>query len=144
MAIELSIDMDQLIFCLQNQDALQESYLDLETGNIVALDDALSNDDETPDLTDERRFLPIVPIPSGMAYQMMQDFITTIEDMSLKKILSDSLNRKRPFRAFKDALLPFPELEDEWYNFEEDLLKLHALDWLKQNQVSLMDDKSGL
>ena len=67
-------------------------------------------------------------------YEMMEDFIETIEDTKLQNQLYTSLNGSGAFRSFKDTCINF-NIINAWYKFRDKKYKDLAINWCKDNNI---------
>ena len=67
-------------------------------------------------------------------YQMMVDFIETIENKEIKDNLQRLIQGKGAFRRFNDYCLEINIIQD-WYDFKEQKYKEIAINWCKQNEL---------
>ena len=67
-------------------------------------------------------------------YEMMKDFVETIEDTKLQNKLYLSLNGRGAFRRFKDTCINF-DIIDDWYKFRDKKYKEIAISWCKENDI---------
>jgi hypothetical protein len=138
----IHVDMDELIFAMQNHDGLIDNYLDTETGTIIPLGDDLDilDDDEWGEKIEEDesgRFLYIKPFDSQDGYRIMEDFIESLTDTEVKQKLSNAIQMSKPFRRFKDQLLAYPEIRERWFTYEEKQLREYILGWLADNGIQI-------
>jgi hypothetical protein len=93
------------------------------TGDMV--DEGLSSEE-----LEERCFVAVEMADSHRGYRDMEDFIATLEDEKVRAALFHAIERKRPFRHFKDALYDYPKVQEGWYAFHEKRMRHHAVTWL--------------
>jgi hypothetical protein len=112
-------------------------YLDLVTSEVILdLDEDVTGvtgidwDDEE----NEDRYLEIPEFTSDDAYRLMEKFANQVADDKAHSKLFNALNRRKPFRNFKDALFDLG-LRDEWYDFEKKNAQADIKDWLEINKV---------
>lgn len=102
--------------------------------------------DEEPDLPDwmfdemdlalevllnrEERYIRIPERKSSVAYQVMADFVETVENSVLRDELRRALNGKGAFRNFKDALLDYPKERKRWHGHNAKAIKREIKEWL--------------
>lgn len=86
-------------------------------------------DDE--DATDN--LLPIPQITSNEAYDSMDRFAEKQEPAVAEKLI-DVLNRRKPFRNFKEKVIQLG-IEDEWYTFEQSDAKEAIFDWMNDLNI---------
>ncbi|QUW22936.1 hypothetical protein JSQ81_04995 [Sporosarcina sp. Marseille-Q4063] len=80
------------------------------------------------------QFLVRIPqITTDEAYDLMVKF-AEMQDSTVTVQLMDVLNRRKPFRSFKDKLGE-QGIGDKWYEFENDYAKNRMLEWLKEVQI---------
>ncbi len=146
MPRKLNIDIDYLINVMQMHDRLNEYYIDLETGKIVcdeelpddynlSEDDLLSEDVSIDYESDRYLWIPV--FESSKAYRFMEDFIYELENEEARKKLVYAIQGKKPFRRFKDALQAFPDIEKQWYGFEEKRMKEYIVEWLHEYDIAI-------
>jgi hypothetical protein len=134
---KLKIKRDDFVMALTFHFELSESnsYLDTETGEIVfPSDDA---EEETPqDIDDNPRYLWIEPIEAHESFRIMEDFVASVGDSKAAARLADALDRPKPFRRFKDALLD-PALRQAWFAFEGAAHASLAQAWCEANEIEV-------
>jgi hypothetical protein len=134
----ISVDIGELSFALSSHDV--EHYLDLQTGDVFPWFEDCAEDDEVIAAAMEEtpeRFLMIDPISSHEGYRWMEDFAATQPDELVREALLDALDRPKPFRRFKDTLLSYPEVREEWFRVEEQHLLEFARAWLEIEEVDV-------
>jgi len=100
-------------------------------GNSFDLNNEL-NEDELDALYSES-----IPLPSHFdinEYQIMKDFIETIDDLLLYKQLLIAINGQGAFRRFKDTCINF-NIIDKWYEFQNKRYEEIALKWCQNNKI---------
>lgn len=65
-------------------------------------------------------------------YQIMVDFIDTIEDNEIKKNFQRLIQGKGAFRRFKDYCVEI-DLIKNWYDYKNEKFRKIAIDWCNQN-----------
>lgn len=90
------------------------------------------NEDELDELFEKSIMLPTRYDINE--YEMMKDFVETIEDIRLQNQLYISLNGSGAFRRFKDTCINFDIIND-WYKFRDEKYKEIAINWCKENNI---------
>ena len=90
------------------------------------------NEDELDELFEKSIMLPTRYDINE--YEMMVDFVETIEDTILQNQLYISLNGSGAFRRFKDTCINF-DIIDTWYKFRDKKYKELAINWCKDNNI---------
>jgi hypothetical protein len=138
----LKIDLDELIFALETNDPMIDSYLDLETGDVVTTVDG-NVEDDIADLLEEHpeRFCFIRPLPSREAFRIMENFAEEVEQNGIRARLFNALGSRHPFRTFKDVLQDYPELRVEWFAFNNEAMRELAERWLEEEEIAAVFTK---
>ena len=93
------------------------------------------SEDEIDELFEESIILPTQYEINE--YQIMVDFIETINNLEIKNNLQRLIQGKGAFRRFKDYCLEMNIIQD-WYNYRNEKYKEIAIDWCKQNELEYM------
>lgn len=72
-------------------------------------------------------------------YQIIKDFINSLEDGTIKEQLFIVIQGPGAFRRFKDSCINF-EIIDKWYKFREENYYELAKEWCLWNSVTYIDD----
>ncbi len=78
-------------------------------------------------------------IPSHEAYEIMEDFAMSQPEAVAERLL-DALSRRRPFRAFSDAIKR-ENLSTAWYEFKDMAIRKYAEDVLDELDVTVEDGR---
>ena len=92
---------------------------------------------------DSDRFVEIPTADSREGYRDMEDFVETVEDDRVAKLLQFALDGPRPFRRFKDALYSYPTEQQRWYSFKAARLRERVVEWLALYDIEPADDPDG-
>ena len=134
------VNVNELIMALESTDAEVEWYLDLNTGAVVPVADELL--DEDPSMaealeSEPDRFFAIEPISSHEAFSIMEAFVTGLPQGAPTARLAAALSQRRPFRHFKDALLEWPHIREQWFRSHNARMRKVAENWLTENDLSV-------
>ena len=135
----LLIDADEMVAALENHDDESQYFLDLRTGEILLLiDESIvgPNDDLEMQLEAEPdRYREINPISSSDAWQVMADFIEQLPDGEAGQMLARAVGLNHPFRRFKDILLDYPKIREQWFVFHERAMLELVRKWLEEEGI---------
>ena len=94
-------------------------------------------DEEEAELldADPDRFLLIEPVPSYVGFEVMSDFVDTLPESKVFRELARALQQRRPFRRFKDVLLNYPAVREDWFRFHEQAFMKIIQEWLDDHGV---------
>jgi len=127
MQFELdNVLLDQILFYMENQDG--DFILDTKEKKIA--DTLKKTNDKSIDYNDTNRFIDIpVWIPND-GYRLMGKFSSSLKNPVIRLELGRALNRnKGVFRAFRDVLEQYPEVEKMWFKYKEDEMKKNIFLW---------------
>ena len=113
-------------------------YLDVETGQIVEVSDSFDDEDrQSQDEIEENseRYRYIEPIDSNESFRLIARFVDLLPEGEAQKVLAKSLQRRSPFRNFKDDLYEFPDVQKRWYKFHAEQLIQMAKEWLEAEEI---------
>lgn len=136
----LRIIASDLLLALSDHSYETTYYLDRESGAVIPVfgdmfdpgDDGYLDEEE---LLANPRYVPIEPVSSHDAFRWMEDFASSVTSDDLREELLGALDRRRPFRSFKDVLLAFPEERKAWFEYEEARQLEAARDYLQSEGI---------
>jgi GNAT superfamily N-acetyltransferase len=115
--------IDDILFSMEDQHG--EFLLDTQEGMIILMDE-ISGD---PD-TEEARYIDLPEWDSSSGYQLMEHFTAALRNPVARDDLNSALNRgKGVFRAFKDILSRYPEIEKRWFAYKEREMRRDIIRW---------------
>ena len=117
--------VDNIVDCYYNPEK-DETFL----SNIGEYEDL--SEDEIDELFEKSYILPTQYEINE--YQIMVDFINTINNLEIKNNLQRLIQRKGAFRRFKDYCLETNIIHD-WYDFKGQKYKEIAINWCEQNEL---------
>jgi len=140
---------------IEEMDMQTEEYMavvNIKTSEIIFIDleDVRSLEDmEEDELSKEQiKLLDIyysdgyIRIPSGYdihEYNMMRDFVFSIDNDMINQRLSNSISGRGAFRRFKDTAIQL-DVIDEWYKFKDNAYKEIGVEFCKENNLEYVDD----
>ena len=80
------------------------------------------------------RYLQIPSMSSNEGFRIMERFADAQEGR-VRKALFNALDRRRPFRSFKDALEDFPKVREAWFGYHAERVREEALAWLESEEI---------
>jgi len=120
MGFELdNILINQILFHMENQEEV--FVLDARKNQIVNSAN-IDNDDKN------YIALPVWTPKDG--YRLMEKFTVKLNNPVVREELTDALNKnKGVFRAFRDVLEQYPEIEKMWLKYKEQKIKTRIINW---------------
>ncbi|MHB9131401.1 MAG: UPF0158 family protein [Armatimonadota bacterium] len=135
----LKIDAGDLQLAFESGNFESSFYVDLQTGKVVLSGDPSMCDEveEINELIEEDpgRFTFIEPMSSREGFRLMEDFVETLTSARVQDHLIQALQQRHPFRNFKDALLDYPNLREEWFAFHDEAMRDYARQWLEEHDI---------
>jgi len=133
----ITVNWSDLEIAFERNSPNQESFLDLETGDLLAIIDG------EPDAAARRtkvaqnpnRFVRIDPASSREQYRWMERFVASVAEPTLRERLLIAIDGKGAFRRFKDVLLAFPAERERWFTYRSDLLHFHMQTWMDHAKI---------
>lgn len=128
----LPVELDELTEVLEGDPTMTGGRIDLATGDVIPessmFDSGLDEDEE--DLDDPERWLYVPSEGSRDGFDDMVDFLDTVADPAERERLEDALDRRGPFRHFKDTLARYPGELARFHRFTDDRRIGRARAWL--------------
>jgi len=114
--------IDEILFFMEDQDG--EFLLDTQEGIVI------STDDEGFDEDADDRYIGLPAWGPSNGFRLMERFTAGLHNALAREELSSALNRGRGvFRAFKDTLTRYPEIEKLWFDYKDREMKSEVLSW---------------
>lgn len=137
MATKTPIDWDALETAVERNSPDTESFLDLESGQVVTV---VAGDPEAAlrrkkVASNIEGYLRVEPASSREQYRWMERFVASVGDGALRERLIISIDGKGAFRRFKDVLLAYPAERERWFSYRSDLLHWHIHNWLNDTHI---------
>ena len=129
------VTLSKIIDGLETVDDIVDCYYNPEKDEVF-----LSNIGEYGDLTEDEideLFEESIILPTQYEineYQIMVNFIETIDNLEIKSNLQRLIQGKGAFRRFKDYCFESNIIQD-WYDYKEEKYKEIAIDWCRQNEL---------
>ena len=129
------VTLSKIIEGLEMVDDMTDCYYNPEKDEIF-----LSNIGEYEDLTEDEideLFEASIILQTQHEineYQIMVDFIETIDNLEIKNNLQRLIYGKGAFRRFKDYCVEMNIIQ-EWYKYRDEQYKEIAIEWCKQNEL---------
>lgn len=131
----LTIRVDELIMAFEDQGSDLQHFLDIQTGEVLSVFEDMPEEGPESLDPDPDRYLLIEPVPSWMGYEIRRDFVDTLAEGKVRLELARALQQRHPFRRFKDVLLNYPEVREDWFRFHEQAFMKIIQTWLDDHGV---------
>ncbi len=135
---KMKINTDMLIGAFEDHNYEMHRYLDTKSGETVFVTESdMPEGDELKESMEQEpeRYVYIEPIDSSVSFRVMEDFVAQLAEGDMKHDLSEALQRRRPFRQFKDTMYRYPETKEEWFWYHDQRMKEIACRWLEDHNI---------
>jgi len=134
----LTIRADELIMAFEDHGSSLQHFFDRQTGEVLSLfADTMEEADIGGPEADPDRYLLIEAVPSSVGYEVMSDFVDTLPEGKILWELQRALQQRHPFRRFKDVLLDYPAVREDWFRFHEQAFMKIIQEWLDDYGVEV-------
>lgn len=134
----LTIRADELVMAFEDNSPGVQWYLDVQTGEVFPIFEDNAEEEDLERLEAEpKQFLEIDPMPSRVGCQIMWDFVETLREGTIRQELERALDKKHPFRRFKDVLLNYPDTQEDWFRFHEQAFMSIIQEWLADQGLEI-------
>jgi len=124
--------MDGLIAAMTSSLDSIRFYYDRQTGETVMLSDEFGTGElEGP----VERYELVTPLSVSERFQIMEDFVETLDNDALEDELNQVLTEKGAFVKFDEALSQYPTRNKQWIQFRADRVASRARAWLVEHGV---------
>ena len=114
--------IDEILFFMEDQDG--EFLLNTQERIVISTDaeDFVEDDDD--------RYISLPEWGPSNGFRLMERFTAGLHNALAREELSSALNRGRGvFRAFKDTLTGYPEIEKLWFDYKDREMKREVISW---------------
>lgn len=121
-----AVDLDELGAALDDRTPGTTWYIDPRTGAVTA---------RTDDTAPAEGLLRIQPAGSHAGYQDMAQFVAAVHHRRAADLLDRAISGRGAFRRFKDTLVEFPELREQWFRYRDARSRRRAVRWLADQGI---------
>ena len=124
---EMKLTEEQIKSIAEDLDIGMKVYVHIETNEIKTIIDLDQHYDADTEAWEEDikeieenydRYLEFEKMDSRESFQVMEEFVETVEDEELRKKLELGLSLSKPFRNFKDIIDDENEYRMKWFSFK--------------------------
>jgi len=115
--------IDEILFFMEDHDG--EFFVDTQEGFVISTDG-----DEYVEDAEEDRYISLPEWDSSDGFRLMEHFTATLRNSLVREELTAALDMGRGvFRAFKNTLARYPEIEKLWFVYKDREMKREVIDW---------------
>jgi hypothetical protein len=141
--VHLSIDFEDLVEAFEWSDVMHHYFIDTKENTLIYINEDLDEDaEEQLEKMQDDRYLIIPPRLPQDNFVIMEMFVSEkIQDASIAERFNQVLERKKPFKNFKDLLLDYPDLREQWFAYKDRNLRNETINWLCDANISLTNQR---
>jgi len=134
----MRVRADEFIMAFEDNNPSAQYFFDRRTGEVFPIfEGAVAEEDRERLDAEPARYFLIDPVPSSVGYDIMWDFVETLPEGEVRRELARALEKNRPFRRFKDVLLNYPAVREDWFRFHELAFMEIIQEWLDDNGLDV-------
>lgn len=137
--MKLKIKFDELKDAIELASFEHHYLIDKKNNHIIFISEYEDNPEKKLEEMEGEDFIGIEPRMPEDDFRIMQSFIYKIRDFHLARKFDEVLNKRKPFRNFKEMLEQHPEIKDKWFAHRDKELTNETINWLCINKIELKD-----
>lgn len=141
--MEIAIDFDEIADAFEESDVVHHYFIDTKKNKLIYINEAIDEDYEKrlEEMDDDRYLMIPARLPQDNFMIMKMFVYEKIQDATIAEKFNQILERKKPFRNFKDLLLDYPALREQWFTYHREHLKNETINWLCINNIELANQR---
>lgn len=121
----LSLTKEVINNIAQELESGMTCFLHLRTNEIVSYpDEALDEEIWEEEMNKVRKhpkdYLEFTPMDSRESFRVMENFVGQMTDTTIRHRFEEIILRHKPFQQFKNLLLDYPDLRQQWFVYKEE------------------------
>jgi hypothetical protein len=139
--MKLTIDFEEVVDAFEESDVMHHFFIDTQKNEIIYINEAVDDDyKKRLEEMENDRYLMIPTRRPQDNFMIMETFVyEKIQDNKIAEKFNQALERKKPFRNFKDLLFDYPNLREQWFTYHHEHLKNETINWLCTNNIELLN-----
>ncbi|MEW6508088.1 MAG: UPF0158 family protein [Bacteroidota bacterium] len=124
----MELTEEQIKYIAEELDTGMKVYVNLETMEVKSIIDTLQHYDVDTEAWEDDineieenfdKYFQFERMDSRESFQVMEDFVETVDDKRLREKLELGLSLSKPFRNFKDIIDDENEYRTRWFEFRD-------------------------
>ena len=104
-----------------------ESYPD-EFGGLAGFDEEIWQESIDKVENNYHEYIAFEAMDSHESVNVMETFVCNIAEANTRQRFEDAISYKKPFQNFKQLLVAYPDLRQQWFQFKDQQYR----DWVQQ------------
>ncbi len=80
--------------------------------------------------SDYKNYIKFEKMDSRESFQIMENYVETIDDKNIQQRLEDAIRFRKPFQNFNQMLENFPDLREKWFKYKDDYYRKYVVEQL--------------
>src|SRR3989339_240424 len=139
--MKLKIPFDEIKDAIEQASYEHHYFIDKKNQKIVFISEVEDVHEKKLEEVENDDFICIEPRMPNEDFSVMQSFVYEIRDFNLARKFHEALEKRNPFRNFKELINQNPDLTEKWFKHRDKELTNEAMNWLCINDIEL-EDKS--
>jgi len=139
--MKLDVDFEELIDAFEDSSVSHVYHIDTKKSELIYYNDGIGElegvKEKLDSCSDDDRYLYIPSRLPKHNFYVMEMFVYNIEDFNVAEKFHDALERKKPFRNFKELLHEYPKLRERWFEYKRNNIKNETINWLCEHDIEL-------
>lgn len=138
--MKLKIPFDELKDAIEQSSVEHHYFIDKKKHQIIFISEYEDNPEAKLEELDNDNFISLPERMPNDDFEIMQSFVYSIGELGVAQKFEAVLNRKKPFKHFKELLDFHPEIKEKWFAYRDKELANEAMNWLCINNIEIEDN----
>jgi len=140
---DLEIVWDDLMDAFASGEVDRVYFLDRQSGEIFFVPSAIDDEEFWHQMENNQdRFVEIPPFDYNVERRIMTDFVGTMEDAGLKRLMDGSLTDKKLHGDLDEILAFYPEEFERLQKMKDEFITSRVKNWLEENDLFTVETEA--
>ncbi len=139
--MKLNLDFEELVDAFEDSSAIHIYHIDTKKSELIYYNDGVGElvgvKEKLDSCSVDGRYIYIPSRRPQHNFHIMEMFAYEINDFDIAEKFHNALERKKPFRIFKEILHEHPKLREKWFEYKHNTIKNETINWLCENNIEL-------
>lgn len=138
--MKLKIPFDEIKDAIKGASFEHHYLIDKKNHKIVFISEVEDDYKKKLEKVDNDNYISIPARMPDDNFNIMQSFVYKIRDFDLAQKFHEALNRRKPFRNFRELIDKHFELRNKWFEHRDKEIANETMNWLYENNIKLEDN----
>jgi hypothetical protein len=134
----IKLDLNKVASDFETISSDTHLFYNTKTGEFEFYGNFMDNENTDSEKYEDDEWIAAPRQSSDRDYDIMEAFVESVSDKLVSEFLGLTLQKRNPFRLFKDALLRVG-LRDEWFAFRHKAFVKIAREWCIEHDIEYID-----